>query len=72
MATFRKRNDKWQARVQRSGQTSLANSFNTQADAIKWARNVETQPDLRDTCTQANHATSVDHGGALHRGNDAD
>ncbi len=46
MATFRKRNDKWQARVQRSGQSSIAKSFNTKADAIKWARNVESQLDL--------------------------
>ena len=46
MATFRKRNDKWQARVQRSGQSTIAKSFNTKADAIKWARNVESQLDL--------------------------
>jgi integrase len=46
MATYRKRNDKWQARVQRSGQSSIAKSFNTKADAIKWARNVESQLDL--------------------------
>jgi integrase len=46
MATFRKRNDKWQARVQRSGQTSIAKSFNNKADAIKWSRNVESQLDL--------------------------
>jgi len=46
MATFRKRNDKWQARVQRSGQSSIAKSFNNKADAIKWARNVESQLDL--------------------------
>jgi integrase len=46
MATFRKRNDKWQARVQRSGQTSIAKSFNTKADAIKWSRNIESQLDL--------------------------
>jgi integrase len=46
VATFRKRNDKWQARVQRSGQSSIAKSFNTKADAIKWARNVESQLDL--------------------------
>jgi integrase len=46
MATFRKRNDKWQARVQRSGQSSIAKSFNTKADAVKWARNVESQLDL--------------------------
>jgi len=46
MATFRKRNDKWQARVQRSGQNSIAKSFHTKADALKWARNVESQLDL--------------------------
>ena len=46
MATFRKRNDKWQARVQRSGQISIAKSFNTKADAIKWARNIESKLDL--------------------------
>ena len=46
MATFRKRADKWQARVQRSGQTSIAKSFNNKADAIKWARHVESQLDL--------------------------
>lgn len=46
MATFRKRADKWQARIQRSGQTSIAKSFNNKADAIKWARHVESQLDL--------------------------
>lgn len=46
MATFRKRNDKWQARVQRAGQSSIAKSFNTKADAVKWARNIESQLDL--------------------------
>ena len=46
MATFRKRGDKWQARVQRSGRTSLAKSFNNKADAVKWARHVESQLDL--------------------------
>ena len=46
MATFRKRGDKWQARVQRSGQTSIAKSFNNKTDAIKWARHVESQLDL--------------------------
>ncbi len=46
MATFRKRGDKWQARVQRYGQNSLAKSFNCKADALKWARNIESQLDL--------------------------
>jgi hypothetical protein len=46
MATYRKRNDKWQARVQRSGQSAIAKSFNSKADAIKWARYVESLLDL--------------------------
>ena len=46
MATYRKRNDKWQTRVQRSGLSSIAKTFNNKADAIKWARNVESQLDL--------------------------
>lgn len=46
MATFRKRNNKWQARVQRTGRSSIAKSFNSKADATKWARNVESQLDL--------------------------
>ena len=46
MATFRKRNDKWQARVQRSGQSPISKTFNTKADAVKWARNIESQLDL--------------------------
>ena len=46
MASVRKHGDKWQARVQRKGQSSLAKSFNNKADALKWARNVESQLDL--------------------------
>lgn len=46
MASVRKHGDKWQARVQRKGQLSLAKSFNNKADALKWARNVESQLDL--------------------------
>jgi len=46
MATYRKRNDKWQARVQRSGQSPISKTFNTKADAVKWARNIESQLDL--------------------------
>jgi integrase len=46
MASFRKRNDKWQARVHRKGHKPVVHSFNNKADAIKWARNVESQLDL--------------------------
>lgn len=43
MATYRKRNDKSQARVQRAGQSSIAKSFRSKADDIKWARHAESQ-----------------------------
>ena len=47
MASFRKRGDKWQARVHRQGAAApIVKTFNTNADAIKWARNVESQLDL--------------------------
>ena len=46
MASVRKHGDKWQARVQRKGQSSLAKSFSSKADALKWARSVESQLDL--------------------------
>ena len=46
MASVRKHGDKWQARVQRKDQPSIAKSFNNKTDALKWARNVESQLDL--------------------------
>jgi integrase len=46
MSSIRKRGDKWQARVHRKEHKPVVQSFNTKADAIKWARNVESQIDL--------------------------
>lgn len=46
MSSIRKRGDKWQARVHRKEHKPVVQSFNTKADAIKWARNVESQLDL--------------------------
>jgi len=46
MASVRKHGDKWQARIQRRGQPSISKSFNNKADALKWARNTESQIDL--------------------------
>jgi len=46
MSSIRKRDDKWQARVHRKEHKPVVQSFNTKADAIKWARNVESQLDL--------------------------
>ena len=46
MASVRKHGDKWQARVQRKDEPSVAKSFSSKSDALKWARSVESQLDL--------------------------
>jgi integrase len=46
MASFRKRNDKWQARVHRKGCAPEVKTFQFKSDALKWARNIESQLDL--------------------------
>ena len=45
MASFRFRNNRWQARVQRKGQKYLARSFINKPDAEKWARSIEIEID---------------------------
>ena len=46
MATFRKRNGKWQVRIQRASGPSQARTFFTMSDAKLWARKVERDYDL--------------------------
>ncbi len=46
MASFRKRNDKWQARVHRKGCAPEVRTFQFKSDALKWARSIESQLDL--------------------------
>lgn len=43
MAPVRKHGDKWQARVQRKDQPSVAKSLSSKSDALKWARSVGAQ-----------------------------
>jgi integrase len=45
MASFRFRNNRWQARVQRKGQKDVAKSFLNKSDAIQWARSIEIEID---------------------------
>lgn len=45
MATFRNRNGKWQARVQRIGHPTITKTFITLQDAEKWARQTEVELD---------------------------
>jgi integrase len=46
MSSIRKRDEKWQARVHRKEIKPIVKSFSNKADALKWARNVESQLDL--------------------------
>ena len=45
MATFRKRSNGWQARIQRKGYPDLAKTFDSHAEAVSWARDLEYQID---------------------------
>jgi len=45
MASIRQRNGKWQARVRRKGRSPIEKTFTTRADAVKWARSVESEID---------------------------
>jgi integrase len=45
MASFRQRNGKWQARVIRNGYPNQTKTFETKADAEKWARSLESEID---------------------------
>lgn len=48
MATLRKRNGKWQAQVRRAGHTAQSRTFLHRADALKWARQTESELDRGD------------------------
>jgi integrase len=43
MATFRKRNNKWQAQVRYKGYPNLTRTFSYKADAVEWATETERQ-----------------------------
>lgn len=45
MATFRKRGNKWQARIQRKGYSDITKTFINKPDAAAWARQIETEID---------------------------
>ncbi|PUE38756.1 integrase [Limnohabitans sp. Hippo3] len=45
MASFRQRGGKWQARVLRNGYPDQTKTFETKADAEKWARSIESEID---------------------------
>lgn len=41
MASLRKRSDRWEARIRRSGQPTQTKTFTLKSDAIQWARETE-------------------------------
>ena len=41
MASIRKRNNRWEVRVRRSGQPTQAKTFTLKSDAQQWAREAE-------------------------------
>lgn len=45
MASIRKRNDKWQAQVRRTGHNPRSKSFQNRADALRWIRQTELELD---------------------------
>ena len=45
MATFRKRNGKWQVQIRRTGHVALSKSFVLKTDADAWARHMEVSAD---------------------------
>jgi hypothetical protein len=45
MASFRQRNNKWQARISRDGHPDQVKTFESKADAERWARSVESEMD---------------------------
>lgn len=45
MASLRKRNDKWQAQVRRTGHNARSKSFQNRADAQRWIRQTELELD---------------------------
>lgn len=47
MATFRKRGDRWQVQIRRTGQPNLSKSFVSKADAQRWARQMEAELDTK-------------------------
>ena len=46
MASFRKRSERWQARVTRTGHPAQVKTFTCKSDAEKWARSIERRLDL--------------------------
>lgn len=55
MASFRKRQNKWQARIQRKGFPDITKSFSQFSVASQWARKIERELDLGNRTLNITH-----------------
>ncbi|RYE11007.1 MAG: site-specific integrase [Hyphomicrobiales bacterium] len=60
MATFRKRNGKWQVQIRRTGEHAVTRTFTLKADAAAWARSAELAAEASDVPKQGNCTYSLD------------
>jgi len=67
MATFRKRGNKWQVQIRRSGLSPISRSFLILKDAQKWARQVEREADQGELPVDWKVLRSVTLGELIHR-----
>jgi integrase len=67
MATIRKLRGRWQAQVRRRGMKPRAKSFDSKADAEKWARDLESQVDKFGTAPDTKILESTTLGELLER-----
>jgi len=69
MATYRKRNNKWNAQVRKEGQKTVSKTFTLKVDAIKWATEVKVQLE-KDTYTDYKLSTRTKLSELLNRYNE--
>jgi integrase len=55
MATIRKRGDRWQAQVRRTGTAALSRTFKLKADAERWAAGVEVDGERQGIASNPRH-----------------
>ena len=60
MATIRKRRNKWQVQVRRTGFTCVSKSFYKKADADSWARLLEAKADANELPQARKISTHLD------------
>src|SRR5688572_20670034 len=67
MATIRRLRGRWQAQVRRRGIAPRAKSFDTRADAVRWAREIESEADRSGWVTDTRLAEKTTLGELLTR-----